>query len=382
MSGLRRQMEEQRMMLGDSYRLARMRKAINEVVRRGDVVLDMGAGSGILGYYACEAGAARVYAVEGTELIELTREIARRSGFGDRIIHLKGRSTRVDLPEKVDVIVADELGFFGFEIGMTVPYRDAVARFLKRGGRVVPSRFDVFVAPVSYPPLWDSISFWHRRHGGFDLSPFAAAEINDTHRGYLRPRHLLGRPVRIASVDPGHAPASFTVRAATRIARAGTMHGIGGFWRAQLSRHVWVTNSPLAKKAIVRANGLAPIERPIKVARGDRVAIEMTILPDDFRATWRVSISDTRGGEKARFLQSWLKGPMSAETLRMLKPDRRPRLNRRGRAERTVLDLADGKHSIHGIECAVAARFGDVIHTSEEARALILGVLASAESQG
>ncbi len=46
--------------VSDAHRLAIYRRAMVAVVKPGDVVLDLGAGTGILGVLACQAGAARV----------------------------------------------------------------------------------------------------------------------------------------------------------------------------------------------------------------------------------------------------------------------------------------------------------------------------------
>ena len=60
------ELEVHRTMICDRVRTEGFRRAIDAVVRPGDVVLDVGAGSGILSMFAARAGAARVYAIERT----------------------------------------------------------------------------------------------------------------------------------------------------------------------------------------------------------------------------------------------------------------------------------------------------------------------------
>src|SRR5262245_66163182 len=94
-----------RQYLADDVRVNAFRRAVEETVRPGDTVLDLGSGTGILGLFACAAGARRVYAVEETGLVELAREVARANGFADRITFLQRFSRHAELPERVDVVV-------------------------------------------------------------------------------------------------------------------------------------------------------------------------------------------------------------------------------------------------------------------------------------
>ena len=111
-------LDEHRQYLADTARVSAFRQAIEEIVTPGDVVLDLGAGTGILGLMACRAGAKRVYAVDEGPIIGLAHEVAAANGFQDRITHVKGLSTRVELPERVDVVLADQIGRFGLESGI------------------------------------------------------------------------------------------------------------------------------------------------------------------------------------------------------------------------------------------------------------------------
>jgi hypothetical protein len=51
-----------------------------------------------------------VYAIDRGDLIRLAEEIAAANGFADRIVHVRELSTRATLPEKVDVVVGDQIG--------------------------------------------------------------------------------------------------------------------------------------------------------------------------------------------------------------------------------------------------------------------------------
>ncbi|HEX9126493.1 MAG TPA: 50S ribosomal protein L11 methyltransferase, partial [Methylomirabilota bacterium] len=120
--------DEHRQYLADPHRLAAFERAIAATVNPGDVVIDLGAGTGILGLFACRAGAARVYAIDDGGIIELARSLCRANGFADRVVFVKGLSTRVTLPEKANVVVADQIGRFGFESGVWEYFTDARAR--------------------------------------------------------------------------------------------------------------------------------------------------------------------------------------------------------------------------------------------------------------
>src|SRR5262245_37626059 len=106
-------LEEHRRYLADRVRVSAFRRALSEAVQPDTVVLDLGTGTGVLGLLACQAGARRVYAVDKGDMIELAREICHANKLHQRMVFIKGLSTRIDLPERVDIIVADQIGSFG-----------------------------------------------------------------------------------------------------------------------------------------------------------------------------------------------------------------------------------------------------------------------------
>jgi protein arginine N-methyltransferase 1 len=93
-------LDEHRLYLSDAVRVRAYERAICAIVRPGDVVLDLGAGTGVLGLLACRAGARRVYAVDGGGILGVARALARANGVADRITHVStGGGAALELVE-------------------------------------------------------------------------------------------------------------------------------------------------------------------------------------------------------------------------------------------------------------------------------------------
>ena len=138
-------------MVADKIRTDAYAQALKQQIKTGDVVVDIGTGTGILALLACRFGARRVYAFEPSGIIELAREIAAANGFADRIEFIPKMSTESSLPEPVNVMVSDIHGILPFFGKSLVSLIDARERFLAPGGRMIPSSDTLWIAGISAP---------------------------------------------------------------------------------------------------------------------------------------------------------------------------------------------------------------------------------------
>eukprot|EP00217_Crustomastix_stigmatica_P008154 CAMPEP_0183788998 /NCGR_PEP_ID=MMETSP0803_2-20130417/142_1 /TAXON_ID=195967 /ORGANISM="Crustomastix stigmata, Strain CCMP3273" /LENGTH=116 /DNA_ID=CAMNT_0026033151 /DNA_START=175 /DNA_END=522 /DNA_ORIENTATION=- len=71
------------------------------------VVLDVGAGTGLLSCIAAKAGAKHVYAVEASTMALLCAAVVQRNALSSRISVMRSGVEQISLPTKVDVIVSE-----------------------------------------------------------------------------------------------------------------------------------------------------------------------------------------------------------------------------------------------------------------------------------
>jgi protein arginine N-methyltransferase 1 len=126
------------------------------------IVLDVGAGTGILSIFAAKAGAAHVYAVENANIALHARTIIESNGLSDKITVIKGKIEEIELPvEKVDIIISEWMGYFLLYESMLDCVLFARDKFLHADGMMFPDRAVLYLASIEDEDYRQSkIDFW------------------------------------------------------------------------------------------------------------------------------------------------------------------------------------------------------------------------------
>ncbi|KAH1200835.1 putative histone-arginine methyltransferase 1.4 [Glycine max] len=176
------QLLHQQNMLQDYVRTGTYHAAVleNRADFIGRVVVDVGAGSGILSLFAAQAGAKHVYAVEASEMAEYARKlIAGNPTLAQRITVrsvIKGKVEDVELPEKADILISEPMGTLLVNERMLESYVIARDRFLVPTGKMFPGVGRIHMAPFTDEYLFIEIAnkalFWQQQnYYGVDLTP-------------------------------------------------------------------------------------------------------------------------------------------------------------------------------------------------------------------
>lgn len=359
-------------------RLDQYARAIAACVHPGAVVADVGTGTGLLAFLACRAGAKRVYAIEESDAIALGRQLAASAGFLDRIEFINIPSTRVMLPETVDVIVGDIHDSFGLQARGLGAWLDARDRFLKPGGVLIPQTIELYVAAVEAASHYaKAVDTWRTRVAGLDLSPLRPVAVNQEHAGRFEASQLLFAPTSIETmtldtVTTLHAGGS--VKAAA--ARDGTMHGVCGCFVSTLTKGVSIGNLPGDTGTSNFAQAFFPIEAPAAVSKGDEITITVDRF-DGLDTRWQVEIARLADGSRKRFEHTSLQAlPASIETLRKQAHSYQPMLNRQGQMERALLERLDGTHSVADLARWLGQEFKEELPSEREAEAFLKSTIA------
>ncbi|CAA0814282.1 Protein arginine N-methyltransferase 1.1 [Striga hermonthica] len=143
----------------------------NSFLIKDKIVLDVGAGTGILSLFCAKVGAKHVYAVECSSMADTAQEIISKNGFSNVITVLKGKIEEIELPvARVDVIISEWMGYFLVYENMLDTVLYARNKWLVQDGVVLPDITSLYVTAVEDAEYKeDKIDFWSNVYG-FDMS--------------------------------------------------------------------------------------------------------------------------------------------------------------------------------------------------------------------
>jgi SAM-dependent methyltransferase len=272
-------------MLRDRRRCEVYQQALARAVAPGAVVLDVGAGTGILSLFAAQAGAGKVYAVECTSISAFARELVAANGYQDVIEVISGRMEEVQLPERVDVIVSEWMGCLGVDENILPAVIRARDRYLKPGGVMLPAWVRSWIAPLADRVTDDELAFWRSRPYGLDLAILARTRTEQP--DYTRPdidaTALIdaGQPLWTADAyrySEAQARSPYRGTATFHAERDDAVSGIAGWFDAGFGDAAELDTSPASPRTCW-GQLVLPFRAPIAVRRGTAITIAFSCTP-------------------------------------------------------------------------------------------------------
>ena len=131
--------------LYDIDRTSQWKQAIEDVVKKDDVVVDAGAGTGILGVFAALDGAKQIYSIElNQRFCTLIKHLADKNNVSHIIKVIPGDASKVELPEKPDVVIC-ELLCTGQFFEPQVQVINHLRQYFKPKTQIIPSKIESYI---------------------------------------------------------------------------------------------------------------------------------------------------------------------------------------------------------------------------------------------
>ena len=289
-------------MIADSIRINAYHDAIKRHIHPGDIVVDLGTGTGILAFFAAQQNPKKVYAIDHSDFINIAKKIAAENNVAN-IDFVQTNSRKFAPDEKVDVILHEQIGMDLFNENMVENLLDLRARVLKKTGKILPGKFEFFLEPVSLKNEHTVPYIWEHKIHGID---FEFLKNVDEIKNYKRPgydrRHVsapyvenfLCEPKAIFSFDINELDSESDLsdlvnclEVSKKVVRPGRMDGLCLHFRVIFDDEINIDTSPLSEYTHW-GNRLFRTERR-NYKSGDDVLFTISMVELSNPRTWLIS---------------------------------------------------------------------------------------------
>ncbi len=326
-------------MVFDEVRNRAYARAIQARVQRGSVALDLGAGLGIHGLIAAAAGARAIYMVDPSPVVLAAEQIAEANGFSQQVSCFRSEIEQTQLPEKADLLLSVFTGNFLLTEDLLPALFWARDHCLAPGGRMIPDRARMWVAPVSADEYYrEHIEAWSEPVEGINFGKarlFASNSLFYDKQERLK-AVLLADPVCIEDIDLTTATnADCDAEAELTLGASGTCHGWLGWMDIRLGDY-WLSTAPDAADTHWSQTFL-PLDVPLGVKAGQVLRFGLS-RPEYGEWTWT-----TTCGDLTQRQSTFLSLPLEPASLAKRSPEYRPTKGDLGRAALSVLVAMEGE---------------------------------------
>ena len=239
------------------------------------IVMDIGAGTGILSIFAAKAGAKHVYAIEFAEIATFAREIIKRNNLQHKITVIKGKMEEIDLPvPKVDIIISEWMGYFLLYESMLDSVLWARDKYLNQGGKMLPDRAQLYIAAIEDGQYkHQKKTFWNDVYG-VDMSVLTPTVMKEPLVDTVDSNMIMSDSCKILDLDLVNCDkndVNFTAQYQLRMKYTDRCHGVVAWFDtpfSNLQRPVMLSTSPY-KKYTHWKQTVFYMEHDIDVVEGD-----------------------------------------------------------------------------------------------------------------
>ena len=167
-------------------------------------------------------------------------------------------------------------------------------------------------------------------------------------------------------------PDSLVMMAEFKARRRGLLHGLAGWFEAELAPGIWMTNAPGKPEAITRPQAFLPVDPPIALSKGEMIRTNVVIRHAEETIVWDIQLP----ARKLRIRKSTLEGDLlDAAWRKRAEPGFKPQPSAETKARQKVLACCDGSRTTQEVIAHVQQTYPDLMPTAEEIAAFVTRVI-------